>query len=48
LAIGHLLSLALVAAAVAWGVGMPRGQLQWLAGGLLLVAVTSPGWRQTR
>ena len=36
LAIGHLLSVALVAAAVASGLGLPRELLPWLAGGLLL------------
>ena len=39
LAIGHLLSVVLVAAAVASGLGLPRGLLQWLAGGLLLAVV---------
>jgi hypothetical protein len=42
-AIGHLLSLALVAAAVASGLGLPRGLLQGLAGGLLL-AVAGLHW----
>jgi hypothetical protein len=36
LAIGHLLSLVLVAAVVAAGLELPRGLLQWLAGTLLL------------
>jgi len=36
LAIGHLLSVALVAATVASGLGLPRELLPWLAGGLLL------------
>ena len=36
LAIGHLLSVALVAAAVASGLGLWRELLPWLAGGLLL------------
>lgn len=36
LAVGHLLSVALVAAAVASGLGLPRELLPWLAGGLLL------------
>jgi len=39
LAIGHLLSLVLVAAAMASGLGLPRGWLQWLAGALLLAVM---------
>jgi hypothetical protein len=39
IAIGHAASVALVAAAVAFGVAMDRGLLQVLAGGLLAVAV---------
>ena len=39
LAIGHLLSVVLVAAAVASSLGLPRGLLQWLAGALLLAVV---------
>jgi hypothetical protein len=37
LAIGHLLSVLLVVAAVVTGLALPRVQLQWLAGGLLLL-----------
>jgi hypothetical protein len=40
LAIGHLLSVALVATAVASESGLPRELLPWLAGGLLLVVAT--------
>ena len=36
LAVGHLLSVALVAAAVASGLGLPRELLPWLGSGLLL------------
>ncbi len=39
LAIGHLVSVALVAAAVALGLGLPRELLQWLACGMLLGVV---------
>ena len=40
IAIGHAASVALVVAAVAFGVAMDRGVLQVLAGGLLVVAAT--------
>lgn len=36
LAIGHLLSVAIVAAVVATGLGLPRALLPWLAGTMLL------------
>jgi hypothetical protein len=47
LAIGHLVSVALVAAMAAAGLGLPGGLLPWLAGGLLaaLAAVHLAGRR---
>jgi hypothetical protein len=47
LAIGHLLSVALVATAAASGLGLPRELLPWLAGGLLL-AVAALRWAGRR
>lgn len=38
IAVGHVASIALVVVAVAFGVSMDRGLLQWLAGGLFAVA----------
>ncbi|MGC1173227.1 hypothetical protein [Polaromonas sp.] len=39
IAVGHLASVALVSAAVVWGLSMDRAALQALAGGLFAVAV---------
>ena len=44
LAVGHLLSVLLVAAAVATGLALPRALLPWLAGGVLLLVLA---WRWT-
>lgn len=48
IALGHALSVGLVAGAVALGLGFERGLLQWPAACLLLLVVAYQGWRHGR